>query len=313
MRLSVEDGSMITEQHDQSRAPGDDHHGQIEDHDRGLAFDLSTLVRRRRMLQMLGGAGLFALVGCGSSALKSSGSTATSATSTTSGTSGSSATAATSATTATSSGSVEAVAEETAGPYPGDGSNGVNVLTESGIVRSDIRSSFGSAAGAAGGVPTTIKLTVVDAGDGSPVSGAAVYVWHCDRDGNYSLYSPSVTNVNYLRGVQETDSTGTAAFTSIYPACYSGRWPHIHFEVYPSLDEATSAGTKLATSQIALTEDVSKTVYATDGYSQSVSNLSRVSLATDMVFSDGAELETPQVTGSVADGYVVALKVGVSS
>jgi hypothetical protein len=34
--------------------------------------------------------------------------------------------------------------EETAGPYPGDGSNGENVLTESGIVRCDITSSFGS-------------------------------------------------------------------------------------------------------------------------------------------------------------------------
>jgi hypothetical protein len=30
-----------------------------------------------------------------------------------------------------------------------------------------------------------------------------------------------------------------------------------------------------------------------------------------MVFSDGAELETPTVSGSVADGYVVALDVGV--
>ena len=32
------------------------------------------------------------------------------------------------------------IPEETAGPYPGDGSNGVNVLTETGIVRSDITS-----------------------------------------------------------------------------------------------------------------------------------------------------------------------------
>ena len=51
------------------------------------------------------------------------------------------------------------IPEETAGPYPGDGSNGVNVLTESGIVRSDITSSFGSASGVAEGVPTTVKLT----------------------------------------------------------------------------------------------------------------------------------------------------------
>ena len=30
------------------------------------------------------------------------------------------------------------IPEETSGPYPGDGSNGANVLTESGIVRRDI-------------------------------------------------------------------------------------------------------------------------------------------------------------------------------
>src|SRR5262245_50005654 len=34
---------------------------------------------------------------------------------------------------------------ETAGPYPGDGSNGPNVLVQSGVVRSDIRTSFGGA------------------------------------------------------------------------------------------------------------------------------------------------------------------------
>ena len=35
------------------------------------------------------------------------------------------------------------IPSETGGPYPGDGSNGPNVLVMSGIVRSDIRSSFG--------------------------------------------------------------------------------------------------------------------------------------------------------------------------
>jgi hypothetical protein len=34
-------------------------------------------------------------------------------------------------------------------------------------------------------------------------------------------------------------------------------------------------------------------VYATDGYEQSRTNMSQVSLASDMVFSDGADLETP--------------------
>jgi protocatechuate 3,4-dioxygenase beta subunit len=152
---------------------------------------------------------------------------------------------------------------------------------------------------------------VVDVAKGTPLAGAAIYLWHCDRDGNYSLYSSAAADENYLRGVQEADASGMVRFTTIYPACYSGRWPHIHFEVYPSLAEATAAGTQLATSQIALPADVSAAVYATDGYSQSVRNLAQVSLATDNVFGDGAALETPTVTGSVTDGYVVALNVGV--
>ena len=36
-----------------------------------------------------------------------------------------------------------------------------------------------------------------------------------------------------------------------------------------------------------------------------------VTLATDMVFADGATLETPSVSGSVSAGYAAALTVGV--
>ncbi len=113
--------------------------------------------------------------------------------------------------------------------------------------------------------------------------------------------------------MQEADANGVVTFTSVYPACYSGRWPHIHYEVYPSIADATTAANRLATSQLALSADVSAAVYATDGYPNSTSNLSRVSLATDMVFSDGAELETPIITGSVADGYTIAMSAAISA
>ena len=53
-------------------------------------------------------------------------------------------------------------------------------------------------------------------------------------------YSSRVTNENYLRGVQESDVDGVLRFETIFPGCYPGRWPHIHFEVYPSLADATS-------------------------------------------------------------------------
>jgi protocatechuate 3,4-dioxygenase beta subunit len=213
------------------------------------------------------------------------------------------------------SASCETIPEETAGPYPGDGSNGPKMLTESGIVRSDIRSSFGSASGVAGGVPLTIHLRIQDQANGCvPLAGAAVYLWHCDREGRYSLYSNGVTNENYLRGVQEADSEGVVTFESVFPACYSGRWPHIHFEVYRSLDEAKDQANRIATSQVALPQDVCDQVYATDGYEQSVSNLAQVSLEGDNVFGeDGGARQLGTVTGSVDAGYIVELATPVST
>ncbi len=83
------------------------------------------------------------------------------------------------------------IPEETSGPYPGDGSNGANVLTQSGIVRSDITSSFGSSTTKAEGVPLTVTMTINDfANNKSPLAGGAVYLWHCDREGRYSLVFP---------------------------------------------------------------------------------------------------------------------------
>jgi len=268
---------------------------------------------RRQVLGLLGGLGAAAVVaGCGGgtgtsqSVRRASGSTTTTATTNGASTS-------TTATTdaAGTLSSCSKIPEETEGPFPGDGSNGPNVLTEDGVVRGDIRSSIGSASGVAKGVPLTVELTVVDASTCAPRAGAAVYVWHCDMNGGYSMYSQGVSNENYLRGVQATDANAKASFQSIFPACYAGRWPHIHFEVFPSVASTKRASNKIATSQMALPKDVCTAVYATSGYGQSMTNLSRVSLATDMVFSDGVSLQVPTFTGNASDGYVAQLVVAV--
>ena len=204
------------------------------------------------------------------------------------------------------------IPEETAGPFPGDGTNGPNVLTQSGVVRSDIRSSVGSGSGVAAGLPLTIDLTIVDTKNGcTAMSDAAVYIWHCDQNGLYSMYGQGVTGENYLRGVQVTDANGGVQFTSIFPAAYSGRWPHIHFEVFSSMATATNGANKIAVSQLALPADVCTAVYATDGYSQSVRNLAQTSLQRDNVFSDGYSLQTPTISGDVTNGYTAKLVVGV--
>jgi len=112
--------------------------------------------------------------------------------------------------------------------------------------------------------------------------------------------------------VQVTNSDGKVTFTSIFPACYSGRWPHVHFEVYPSLEKATGSSNAIQTSQMALLEVACKTVYATDGYAKSVQNLSQVTLKSDNVFGDGASLQLPTMTGDVTNGYIAQLTVGIA-
>jgi protocatechuate 3,4-dioxygenase beta subunit len=287
-------------------------HGHGEgDLDRGLAFDVTTLLERRRALKLMAGAGVAAvLAACGSSSKSSTAASSTSSSSTSSSAGATSTTVAASSSSASNT-DVAKIPEETAGPYPGDGSNGPNVLTESGIVRSDIRSSFGSSTTVAKGVPLTVKLKIVNGSSGAARAGTAVYIWHCDIEGRYSMYSQGVTGENHLRGVQEADENGEVSFTSIFPGAYPGRWPHIHFEVYPSLDEATKAGRPTATSQLAFPKDSCDLAYATDGYGQSVRNFAQTSLARDMVFSDGAELETPTVTGDAIAGFNASLTIGV--
>ena len=103
-----------------------------DDHDDfgGLHRDLTatgTAMGRREVLRRFAfGAGALALFGCSDSG--------TSAITGTDGTTGT--------TTTTGSGSCSLIPTETAGPYPGDGSNGANVLNQTGVVRIDIRSSF---------------------------------------------------------------------------------------------------------------------------------------------------------------------------
>ncbi|RCK68803.1 3,4-dioxygenase subunit beta [Desertihabitans brevis] len=261
--------------------------------DQGLGFDVVTLVDRRRLLAALGGGlSVLGLAACGVGADATGGAAA-----------------------ATTGGGTTEIPDETAGPYPGDGSNGPDVLEQSGIVRSDLRSSFGESTGTAEGVPMELELTVLDlANGGVPFAGAAVYVWHCDREGRYSMYSEGVEDENYLRGVQVADADGLVRFTSIVPACYAGRWPHVHFEVYAAEADITDSTTAVATSQLALPEDVCSAVYAEPGYEPSVANLAAVGLDSDGVFGDdGGETQLATVTGDVSSGYLARLTVGVDT
>lgn len=275
--------------------------------DQGAGFDLQTLVSRRGILAVVGlGLGAATLAAC--SAVTSAAFPTATATPTPTGTPTGGATAV-----ATALPGAE-IPDETAGPFPGDGSNGPDVLEQSGIVRSDIRASLGGGANV-DGVPLSFTLRITDMHNGdAPFVGAAVYAWHCDAAGRYSMYSDGVTEETFLRGVQVADADGQVTFTSIVPGCYTGRWPHIHFEVYPSVSDIADATKAIATSQLAVPESILGGVYALPVYDGSSRNLAQISLSSDNVFGeDGGALQVATVTGSLETGYAAALVARVDT
>lgn len=220
-----------------------------------------------------------------------------------------------------SSGSCVADPTETAGPYPADGTNTangsvVNTLVASGVVRSDIRSSFGSSTTTAPGIPLVLTINLVNVNAScSALSGYAIYLWHCSAAGKYSLYD--VPAENYLRGVQVTDSNGQLTFTTIFPGCYSGRYPHMHFEVYRSVSTATQGSNSLLTSQMCMPRDAASAVYSANStvYAGSTANLAQVTIASDNVFGDNTTAQiaaqTPSLTGSASAGYTGSITIGM--
>lgn len=291
------------------------------DHDHGLSHDLKVMQamasRRRALGWFAGGSSLVMLSACGGSDGSSTESATGSVVTPTP-----TPTATATATPTPSTTACVADPTETNGPYPADGTNTSsgstsNVLTASNVVRSDIRSSFiGSSTTTAQGVQVTLTLTLVNVNAScAPLAGYAVYIWHCDRDGKYSLYD--LPAESYLRGVGVTDTNGQVTFTTIFPGCYSGRWPHIHFEIFSSLATATGGRYASLVSQLAMPAAACSTVYATaTGYSSSATNLSRITIASDNVFGDNTTAQiaqqTPTLTGSVTAGYTATAVIGIA-
>lgn len=196
-------------------------------------------------------------------------------------------------------GTCSLTATETQGPYPL-----LAILSNSAMVRSDIREDRT-------GMPLTVNLVIQDAGC-TPVSGAAVYIWHCDKDGLYSGYSSSgnagQAGKTYLRGIQVTDAAGAVSFTTIYPGWYTGRITHIHVQVYLNDNLAVTA---TATTQLAFPPAVTTAVYGTALYTRG-QNTSVTSFAADNVFSDGTGTELVTVSGDTASGFSASLTINIA-
>ncbi|MFN0262937.1 hypothetical protein ACKTEK_03565 [Tepidamorphus sp. 3E244] len=194
---------------------------------------------------------------------------------------------------------------ETRGPFPADGSNNAhgtmaNVLLDSGLIRRDMRKSFGEMTGVADGRQLELEMKVTDASNGcSPLAGNLVYAWHCTADGQYSIYN--IESENYLRAAGVTDENGIVRFTTIYPGCYPGRAPHVHFEVYPSAEQATSYQDRLLASQFAFPDAINEAVYTRDAaYAASQKPFEDIRQRGDVIFDDANSVERRAQTLNMA-------------
>ncbi len=152
------------------------------------------------------------------------------------------------------------------------------------------------------GVPLTMDIKIVNTNNNcAPLVGYDVYVWHCDKDGNYSFYG-SFLNSYFLRAAQTSNACGEVTFNTIFPGWYSGRHPHLHLAV-------AMGATSRAVTQMAWPTSVLSSVYASSLYSSRGSF--DTTLASDMVFS-GNTGQIATTTGSVAAGYRSQWVLGIA-
>jgi protocatechuate 3,4-dioxygenase beta subunit len=215
------------------------------------------------------------------------------------------------------------VAEETAGPFPANGSNanaGINknVLTDSRVFRTDIRADL-DGSNVQTGIPLTLTMTLLNVnGSCAPLAGVFVYLWHCNRTGSYSQYSGNnnggdFSERSWLRGVAQTDPNGQVTFTTIFPGRYAGRATHMHFQVFP--DATPANGEQRATSQLAFPASVTDS--STGPYSNTTlypsSAANNTTNENDGVFRDGTSTEMLSISGNNSSGYTATITVAVAA
>jgi protocatechuate 3,4-dioxygenase beta subunit len=153
------------------------------------------------------------------------------------------------------------------------------------------------------GVPLALRTTVVDASTCRPVKGASVDVWHCDAGGTYSGFAQEGTaGRTFLRGIQRTDATGLARFTTVYPGWYEGRTVHIHVQVH-------IGGSVVHTGQLFFPDALTDAVYRRSPYNRRPSRSTRN--ATDSIFRNGGSRSMLRVARS-GSGYMAGITMGVS-
>jgi len=152
------------------------------------------------------------------------------------------------------------------------------------------------------GAPLDLRLTVVDASTCKPIKSAVVDIWHADALGVYSGAVAGDPGTNFMRGIQKTDATGLARFTSVYPGWYQGRAVHIHVKVH-------LGGTVVHTGQFFFNDALTDAVYKRTPYSTRGPRDTRN--AADSIYRNGGKRSQVSLRKTNAGVYVATITMGV--
>jgi len=244
----------------------------------------SLQLTRRRLIEILGGAGVAALSGCGGGS-----------------TSASSASGSTSGTTSGTTASCVLTPELTVGPY----------FVDEKLNRSDLTTNT-TDTNVLNATPLTLTMTIMEyASSGcSALVGAQVDIWHADAAGIYSDESvENTTGQTFLRGYQLTDANGAVTFKTVVPGWYSGRTIHIHVMIRTLSSSSGSVLTEFTTQLFfdqtllnALTTTVSP--YSSRGVPDTTN-------AQDSIYSSATQLTLTNATSG--RGYTASITLGVQT
>ena len=153
-----------------------------------------------------------------------------------------------------------------------------------------------------------LHVSQIDGCSCTPLTGAAVDIWHCDALGVYSDVSdPSFSTVGkkFLRGYQVTDTNGTVEFVTIYPGWYPGRTVHIHFKIRTN---SASQRSYEFTSQLYCDNSLTDQVHAQPPYAAKGERTLKNDQ--DGIFRDSGQQLMLQLTQD-AQGYVGTFDIGL--
>jgi len=152
------------------------------------------------------------------------------------------------------------------------------------------------------GAPLSLRLTVADASTCKPIKGAVVDIWHASAGGKYSgEQSNDTVGQTFLRGIQRTDATGLARFTTVYPGWYPGRTVHIHVKVHVG-------GSVVHTGQLFFRDSFTDAVYRRAPYSGRSAR--DVRNADDSIYLAGGSRSLLRMR-SAGTGYIGSITMGV--